>query len=555
MSFQSRRELLAKVAPRYREANRKQKTIILNEFVESSDYKRKHAIRLLSLPEIPLAKQIKRPRSRYYGEAVQEALLVAWSATNYIASKRLAPFLEELVPALERHGHLKLTEEVRTQLISISPATIDRILRPLRSGDQLRGKSTTKSGSLLKRQIPVRTFSDWEETTPGFFEVDLVAHCGWSTEGSFLYTIVLTDIAIGWVECLPLLHRSKHAVINALEHARQLIPFPILGLDTDNGSEFINPELIAYCERESVTFTRGRAYKKNDQCYVEQKNGAIVRQFVGYDRFEGQRAYKQLTELYRALRLYINFFQPSMKLRKKERENSKVHRKYDTVRTPYQRLCSSGTGDAKMIERLNSIYHALDPVRLLKQIQALQDALWQHAVLIMQLHPSGNTDSKDKHELRFRASMCGLSDEPGKDGMNDDLVIKAGERNKRKYRRTKKTKIPRWWRTRKDPFEGVGDEICQWLENNPERTAKSLLVALQERYPGQYHDNQLRTLQRRVQNWRAKVIITFDDEWLHEEVMSDNVLLPQLGAIMMETNPSEEIDSNVTNEGLSSEQM
>jgi len=366
---------------------------------------------------------------------------------------------------------------------------------------------------------------------------------------------VLTDIAIGWVECLPLLHRSKHAVINALEHARQLIPFPILGLDTDNDSEFINSELIAYCERESVTFTRGRAYKKNDQCYVEQKNGAVVRQFVGYDRFEGQRAYKQLTELYRALRLYINFFQPSMKLRKKERENSKVHRKYDTARTPYQRLCSSGTGDAKMIERLDSIYHALDPVRLLKQIQALQDALWQHAVLIMQLHPSGNTDSKDKYELRFRASMCGLSDEPGKDGMNDDLVIKAGERNKRKYRRTKKTKIPRWWRTRKDPFEGGWDEICQWLENNPERTAKSLLVALQERYPGQYHDNQLRTLQRRVQNWRAKVIITFDDEWLHEEVMSDNVLLPQLGAIMMETNPPEEIDSNVTNEGLSSEQM
>ena len=234
MSFQTRHELLARVAPRYREADRKQKTIILNEFIASTGYKRKYVIRLLSLPEIAPGKTIKRPRSRYYGQDVQEALLTAWAAANYIASKRLAPFLEELVPALERHEHLKLTEEVRTQLISISPATIDRILRPWRSRDKLRGISMTKSGTLLKHQIPVRTFADWEETAPGFFEADLVAHCGWSMEGSFLYTLMLTDIATGWVECLALLYRGKHAVINALEHVRQLIPFPMLGLDSDN---------------------------------------------------------------------------------------------------------------------------------------------------------------------------------------------------------------------------------------------------------------------------------------------------------------------------------
>ena len=234
MSFQTRHELLARVVPRYREADRKQKTIILNEFIASTGYKRKYAIRLLSLPEIAPGKTIKRPRSRYYGQDVQEALLVAWAAANYIASKRLAPFLEELVPALERHGHLKLPEDVHTQLISISPATIDRILRPWRSRDKLRGISMTKSSTLLKHQIPVRTFADWEETSPGFFEADLVAHCGWSVEGSFLYTLVLTDIATGWVECLALLYRGKHAVINALEHARQLIPFPMLGIDSDN---------------------------------------------------------------------------------------------------------------------------------------------------------------------------------------------------------------------------------------------------------------------------------------------------------------------------------
>jgi len=543
MSFQTRHELLARVVPRYREADRKQKTIILNEFIASTGYKRKYAIRLLSLPEIAPGKTIKRPRSRYYGQDVQDALLVAWAAANYIASKRLAPFLEELVPALERHGHLKLTEDVRTQLISISPATIDRILRPWRSRDKLRGISMTKSGTLLKHQIPVRTFADWEETSPGFFEADLVAHCGWSVEGSFLYTLVLTDIATGWVECLALLYRGKHAVINALEHARQLIPFPMLGIDSDNGSEFINAELIGYCEREKITFTRGRAYKKNDQCYVEQKNGAVVRQLVGYDRFEGQRAYKQLTELYRAVRLYINFFQPSMKLRKKKRESSKTYRTYHTARTPFQRLCASGAGYPKMLEKLNVIYHALDPVRLLKQIEALQDALWQHAV---QSSPSGIADSESKYDLSFKANICGLSGEPEKVSINNDLVINAEVRNKRKYRRTKKTKIPRCWRTRKDPFEHVWDEICKWLENNPERTAKSLLLELQERYPGQYNDNQLRTLQRRVQNWRAKAIITFDDEWLHEEVFYEKSLPQQLGAIMMETDTPTKIDSDLT---------
>ena len=213
MSFQTKRELLAKVAPRYREANRKQKSIILSEFISTTGYSRKYAIRLLSSAVVPIMKKIKRPRAEFYDEAVQEALKVAWAAANYIASKRLAPFLEELVPSLERHGHIQITEETRFQLISISPATIDRILKPLRSSAH--GISTTKSGKLLKHQIPIRTFADWKDEKPGFFEADLVAHCGWSMEGSFLYTLVLTDVATGGVECLALLHRSKATVIHA----------------------------------------------------------------------------------------------------------------------------------------------------------------------------------------------------------------------------------------------------------------------------------------------------------------------------------------------------
>lgn len=305
MSFYAKRELLANVAPRYREENKKRKSIILNEFISATGYSRKYAIRLLSSPKISVVKRIKKPRPRFYNADVQEALKIAWAAANFIASKRLAPFLKDLVPVLERHDHLELTDETRSQLISISPATIDRILKPLRNKG--RSMSTTKPGKLLKHQIPIRTFADWEEEEPGFFEADLVAHCGWSMEGEFLHTLVLTDIATGWVECIALPYRSGSAVINALDKARELIPFPILGIDTDNGSEFINTDLIRYCETEKITFTRGRAYKKNDQCYVEQKNGVVVRQVVGYDRFEGPHAYMQLSELYRAVRLYVNY--------------------------------------------------------------------------------------------------------------------------------------------------------------------------------------------------------------------------------------------------------
>src|SRR5262249_13063249 len=176
-------------------------------------------------------------------------------------AKRLVPFLPELLPTLERHGHLTLTDELRTQLLTLSPATADRLLRSVRNPDQPQGISTTKPGTLLKHHIPIRTFADWNEAQPGFMEADLVAHCGGSTEGAFLHTLVLTDIATGWTECLPLLHRSHAAVIQALDHVRQLLPFPLKGFDTDNGSEFLNTELLAYCEREQITFTRGRAGK------------------------------------------------------------------------------------------------------------------------------------------------------------------------------------------------------------------------------------------------------------------------------------------------------
>jgi hypothetical protein len=328
LSYQARRVLLQRAEPQYREASPSQKRTLLDAFVATTGYHRTYARRLLNHTK-EVQQTLQRPRPRQYGPEVQHALFLVWHAANRICAKRLVPFLPTLLEALERHEHLHLTEECRSQLLSMSAATADRLLRSQRTLG-LRGLSTTRAGTLLKQQIPIRTFQEWKETRPGFLEADLVAHCGTGIEGGYLYTLTLTDVATGWTECLPLLHRSQEAVLAALQRARTLFPFPILGIDTDNGGEV----LIAFCEQEHITFTRGRPSLKNDQCFVEQKNGAVVRQVVGYDRFVGDQAYRQLTELYRALRLYVNCFQPSMKLLYKQRAGKKVRCVYDPAKTP-----------------------------------------------------------------------------------------------------------------------------------------------------------------------------------------------------------------------------
>jgi hypothetical protein len=261
----------------------------------------------------------------------------------------------------------------------MSAATADRLLRSQRTLG-LRGLSTTRAGTLLKQQIPIRTFEEWKETRPGFLEADLVAHCGADIEGGYLYTLTLTDIATGWTECLPVLYRSQESVLAALQRARTLFPFPILGIDTDNGGEFINEAVIAYCEQAYISFTRGRPYVKNDQCFVEQKNGTIVRQVVGYDRLVGEQASRQLTELYRALRLYVNCFQPSMKLLSKQRDGKKVRYVYDPAKTPLQRLFLSGVLPEQKQQELTEVAQALDPIRLFQQLEQLQQAVFRCAV-------------------------------------------------------------------------------------------------------------------------------------------------------------------------------
>lgn len=512
MSFRSKRELLAQVAPRYQLASHAQKSAILDEFVAATGYARKYAIRMLTRPPLPAPAQIRRPRAPTYGAAVQVALEQTWAAVNFISARRLVPFLPTLVPVLEQHGHLSMAPEVRAQLLALSPATADRLLERARTRGEPRGKSTTKAGSLLKRQIPVRTFADWNEDLPGFLEADLVAHCGEHNTGSFLCSLVLTDVATGWVECQALLYRSSDQVIQGVTRARKLIPFVVQGLDTDNGSEFINTDLLTYCDSAQITFTRGRTARKNDQCYVEQKNGAVVRQFIGYDRFEGERAYRQLVELYRALRLYVNFFQPSLKLKEKRLEGTTTRRSYLPAETPFARLCAASILSEEARARLDAIFAALDPVRLLAQIGQLQDALWEQATLPGSVPSAAATVpfSLDPHAMALPASP--------------PLV-----HQKRPYH-GKAPKKARYWRTRLDPFAIVWAEVEGWLEAHPEMTGVTVFQRVRTAYPDDFSAMQLRTLQRRVAEWRAERVTTFDDQWLHHEVLAGASLPPPLRA-------------------------
>jgi len=378
MTRSSIKEYVVAIRDRYREARRKEKGRILDEFTQVTGYHRKAAIRLLRCGTKGPTRW--RGRRRQYGTEEAAALKVLWEAVDRLCSRRLHPFLPELVWVLEQKGHLDVSPIVREQLLRMSTSTIDRLLRPYRRMGGRRPLSTTKPGSLLKKAIPIRTFADWDEGCPGFLEVDLVAHCGESTEGFYLTTLSTVDVATGWVECQGVWGKGQQRVGGAVHRVRQRLPFPLLGLDSDNGSEFINQHLYAYCQREGITFTRSRPYKKNDSCHVEQKNWSVVRRLVGYDRYSSKAALEQFNRLYGLVRLHVNFFQPVMKLRHKTRHGARAHKVYDIARTPYQRLLESGVPNAQQKGALATIYGSLDPVWLLAQINQALEKLWTLAI-------------------------------------------------------------------------------------------------------------------------------------------------------------------------------
>jgi hypothetical protein len=484
MSLTARRELLTGVRQRYSDAGWAEKGKILDGFVAATDYERKYATRLLNSTETSTLPK-KRSASQKYDEQVRQALLSVWCAANQICSKRFVPFLPQLVTAMEHHGHLRLPADVRARLLSISPATVDRMLKPERESIR-QGVSTTRRGNLLKHQIQVRTFADWDDVTPGFLEADLVAHCGGNPNGAFLNTLVLVDISTGWLECMPLLRKSAQDVIDGLRVAEDLLPFRLQGLDTDCGSEFINYDVLDYCEDKLITFTRARTHRKNDQAHVEEKNGSVVRRLVGYDRFEGRKAWAALAQLYRVLREYVNYFQPSLKLLEKERRGAKVSKKYDTAKTPYQRILLSDQICQEKKDWLTVAYQTLDPVNLLAQLETLQNELWKYS-----WNRNGHT------ETSFVVTKEDIIDQNKPQSVNPN----------RFYRSSKKVDLrcaPRTWRTRIDPFKNTWDEIRLRLQLMPETTAINIIQWLMVKYPSEYSMGQTRTLQRRIAQWRQE---------------------------------------------------
>jgi len=376
------KEYAEAIKGRYQKGTKKQKGQILDEFTKATGLHRKAAIRLLNRGLVLKKKRSGRPAR--YGTEVVQALKAIWEASDRLCSKRLHPFLPEFLQVLRRCGESKLGVEIEMALCRMSPATIDRLLQSWKRMHGRRSLTTTKPGSLLRSAIPIRTFADWQENRPGFIEVDLVAHCGENTEGFYLHTLMAVDVATGWAEFAGVWGKGQERVGAAIHNVRARLPFQMLGLDSDNGSEFINQEIARWCHRAGITFTRSRPYKKNDNCFVEQKNGSIVRRVIGRDRYSSKQAYEVLNRVYYLLRLYINFFQPVMKLTLKTRHGAKVHRVYDIAQTPYQRVLKSEALNEKRKSEIISTYSHLNPVHLLKQINSNVERLWQ----LRERHPS-----------------------------------------------------------------------------------------------------------------------------------------------------------------------
>jgi hypothetical protein len=403
MTPESVREYAEAIQRRYLRARKAERGKLLDEFCLTTGYHRKAAIRLLgkmaASPSTPAqssgtsqvsARPVgpRRPgHQREYGRAVGEAIRTIWQKSDYLCSKRLQPFLAELVGVLERHGELCLKDEVRQAVLKVSPATIDRLLSPYRAEDRrlrqpyLAARHSDRLRERLKGQIPIRTFADWEavraDAKVGFLEADLVVHCGESTLGFYLHTLDTVDVVSGWTELVAVFGRHQDRVGSAVDQIRRRLPFSLKGLDCDNGSEFINQGLFDYCRRHQIEFTRSRPYRKNDQAHVEQRNWFVVRRLVGYDRYSTKAAHAQLTKLYALVQQYVNHFWPIRKVVAKERVGSKVRKRYDQARTPYQRLLESGMLVPEQRARLEANYRRLNPVKLRAEIERELERLWE----------------------------------------------------------------------------------------------------------------------------------------------------------------------------------
>ena len=376
ISMGARREVVSAVAERYRSARRREKGRILDELTAVTGWHRKHAVRALrAKPPAQAAETV--PRRRRYDAVIRDAVTVLWEASDRVCGKRLKVMIPALLPALEQHGRLTLSGNERAQVLSVSAATIDRVLVDVRIAAAGGRRRRIGFYSAIRREVPIRTFNDWGDPPPGFCEIDMVAHGGTSVAGSFIQTLTLTDIATGWTECLPLVARDGSLVVEAMGRAQSLFPWLMRGADFDNDSAFMNDVVVPWCRDRKIEVTRSRAYKKNDQAFVEQKNGAVVRRLVGYGRFDGVETAKVMARLYAAARLHVNFFQPSFKLKEKRREGSRVIKRYHLPATPYERALAHPKLPKAIKRRLRETYRTLDPVALLAEMRRCQEELGQ----------------------------------------------------------------------------------------------------------------------------------------------------------------------------------